>query len=214
MPQREKNRYAASQPSILYDMTSALWCCQLARGLTVSLTVWCVAHCCVVVWRVLQLISLFISGVSKLAIRQRVDARIEAATRQLKSGASQSTSSSSFLTTPLSPTDEAFLAQLDSYLQPPPGATVSTERFDASELLWLRGGGTGGGGVAVPAVFEPVVLHDHSASSDELVRQLLTPPPVVVEPPTVVVVAADAKGAKGKPMAAKDAKAAKSAKVT
>ena len=159
-----------------------------------------------------QLVSLFVSGVSKLAVRQRVEARIEAATRLLKGDPSQSNTSSSFLGGPLSAEDDAFLAQLDSYLQQPPSTSVPAGRPDASELLWSSGAGTNANDVAVPALFEPVVLIEHSASSEELVRQLLTPPPAVIEPPVTAVAAVEAKGAKGKAVAAKDAKPSKPAK--
>ena len=152
------------------------------------------------------------SGVSKLTVRLRVEARLEAATRQLKADQSQSNHSASFVSSALSPNDDAFLAQLDSYLQPPSAAGLAIERFDASGLLLNRGGGIGVAVVAAPALFEPVVLFEPSASSEELVRQLLTPPPAVLEPPPAAVAAVEAKGAKGKPAAAKDAKAAKPAK--
>ena len=149
-----------------------------------------------------QLVSTFVSGVSKLVVRQRVEARIAAATRQLSGVASQSSAASSFLSGPLSPDDEALLSQLASYLQSAPLNDVAAERFDAGQLLGLRSGVVGAA-AAVPALFEPVVLHEHSASSEELVRQLLTPPPVAVEP--VAAVAAEGKGVKGKAPAAKEA---------
>ena len=155
------------------------------------------------------------SGVSKLVVRQRVEARVEAATRQLKGGASQSTALSSFFSRPLLPEDDAFLAQLDAHLQPPSSASAAADRFDASELLLWRSGESSVGAAVVPALFEPVVLHEHSAGSEELVRQLLTPPPAVVELAPAAVPAAEVKGAKGKSMAAaKDAKASMSAKGT
>jgi len=141
-----------------------------------------------------------------------VEARIEAATRQLKGGTVQSNSSTSFLGGPLSPQDEVLLSQLASYLQPPPADGLTGQRFDASELLGLRSGGVGADGAAVPALFEPVVLHEHSASSVKLVRQLLTPPPVVVELPVAIAAVADTRGTKGKAAASKDSKSVKAAK--
>ena len=157
----------------------------------------------------LQLVASFVRGVSKLVVRQRVEARIEAATRQLSGASSLSHPASSFLSGPLSTEDEALLSQLTSWLQPLPLGHAAAERFDAGQLLGLRSGGVGAG-AAVPALFEPVVLHEHSASSDELVRQLLTPPPAVVEP--VAAVAVEAKGAKAKAAAAEEVKPSKPTK--